>query len=138
MKESQNSTNKGDDDKTEGFCYAIHNYLMCLFLEDHEEKDLKAEFKDRQKQIYDFYQSEFNKFVKPAKDAKGPDAQKAKFKEIFPKPIPRGSNKDTFGEFYDQYEEWVRTEFQKSDDEDDAGILDSEANFSSAIDSENK
>jgi hypothetical protein len=35
-------------DMRDEYTWIIHNYLMVLFLEDHEETDLKEEIRDRQ------------------------------------------------------------------------------------------
>lgn len=44
------------------------------------------------------------------------------FRLIFPRPRPPKERREEFGQFYQIYEDWVREEFKKDDDED-AGIL---------------
>ena len=45
------------------------------------------------------------------------------FRLIFPRPRPPKERREDFGQFYQIYEDWVRAEFNK-DDDDDEGILD--------------
>lgn len=56
------------------------------------------------------------------------------FRLIFPRPRPPKERREEFGQFYQIYEDWVRDEFKKDEDED-AGILEDsvadDSNFSS-------
>ena len=45
------------------------------------------------------------------------------FRLIFPRPRPPKERREDFGQFYEIYEDWVRKEFNK-DDEEDGDILD--------------
>jgi len=49
MKESRQEDKAGKKDE---YCYVVHNYLLCLYLEDYKEDELEPEIRDRQKQIH--------------------------------------------------------------------------------------
>ena len=44
MKESVDPNN---EEKREGYTQIIHNYLMCLYLEDYKEEELYRDITDR-------------------------------------------------------------------------------------------
>ena len=44
MKESREDLNIG---KKDAYCWIIHNYLLVLYLEDHEKETLKEDISER-------------------------------------------------------------------------------------------
>ena len=119
-----------NNDKRDQYTWIIHNYLMVLFLEDHEIEELKVEIQARQKQIHDNFTKQFNEFVDPIRKAENPPKA---FKKLFPKPEPKGENADKFETFYEMYEKWVQEEFNGVDDEEDNILQSTVGDFESSV-----
>lgn len=130
--------------------------MVSLYLEDEDLAPLKVDKPlDLQRQIQDNWKRQFDDYARKSRDisikhnrwlehAKNNEKRAARrngidteptdpqkeFRKIFPRPKPPKGREDEFGQFYEEYEEWIKKTFDE--DEEDAGILDeSVGDFSS-------
>lgn len=102
MKASREEANA---EKSDAFTWVIHQYLINFYLEDFPKDTLKEDNKERQEQVQNYFEKEFNRFNDPIRDTAEPANE---FLKLFPKTEEEGEEANRFKEFMDEYEKWVK------------------------------